>query len=127
MAFNFISSEIDSEYLNTLYDGETDILTSVFEEYLATHEEMVAKLRTAFEGHEAQPFKEAVHKYKSTFGYAGFTGISQSMQYIENKCAFVTALNELAADFEAVMIQIENTRPIITAELQRLKSEDSAV
>jgi HPt (histidine-containing phosphotransfer) domain-containing protein len=118
--FIFNSPEIDADYLNSLYEGETDILSSVFEEYLATLDEMIDKLQTSFASNSPQLFKETIHKYKSSFGYAGFTTISKSLQYIENKCTFVNSLEELHGDFDSLLLPIRNTRDIVTHELAQL-------
>jgi HPt (histidine-containing phosphotransfer) domain-containing protein len=121
-SFIFISPEIDTEYLNTLYEGDTDILKSIFEEYLAALPETVEKLKEDFDKNDLLQLKATIHKYKSTFGYVGFTNISQSMQYLENKCSFVNEAAELEADFRKVQEQVVNTRLIVTTELAQLNN-----
>jgi HPt (histidine-containing phosphotransfer) domain-containing protein len=117
----FKSPEIDAEYLNTLYEGDKDILVPVFEEYLSTLPEILEKLSEGFRSNQPALMKQVAHKYKSTFSYTGFTNISQSMKYIEEKCGFLTSLDELKADFEQAISQIEGTKFILENELQALR------
>lgn len=121
MAFIFNNPEIDAEYLNSLYDGDRELLISVFEEYSDALPATVEHLAADFQKNDPVLFKQTVHGYKGSFGYTGFSNISQSMQYIENKVAYLDDLEEIRAEFELVLQQVKHSGKIIQEELAQLK------
>lgn len=121
MPFIFTSSEIDADYLNTLYEDDEELLVSVFEEFLVALPATIHQLRSDFEKNDLALLKQSVHACKGAFGYAGFSNISQSMQYLENKIAFVGSTSEIQPEFTELLQQVAQTGDIIRNELQQFK------
>ncbi|MBL7729042.1 MAG: Hpt domain-containing protein [Dinghuibacter sp.] len=121
MAFIFTSAEIDAEYLNNLYDGDMDLLVSVFEEFVAVLPATIDQLDTDYNKNDPALLKQSLHGCKGAFGYTGFSSISQSMQYLENKLAFISSVSEIQPEFKELMKQVGETGNIIRNELAQLK------
>jgi hypothetical protein len=115
--FNFTHEQIDGTFLYTMYDGDIEILKSVFEEFVTNHDDTVEKLEGAYKTNNPQELGTTIHKFKPTFSYTGFTDIVQSLQYLENKCTLIIEVGEIESDFEAVLTKIKTTKHIISEEL----------
>ncbi len=115
--FNFTHEQIDGTFLYTMYDGDIEILKSVFEEFVTNHDDTVEKLVAAYNSNSPQELGTTIHKFKPTFSYTGFTDIVQSLQYLENKCTSINGVIEIRPDFDAALAKIKLTKHIITEEL----------
>jgi hypothetical protein len=119
--FIFSSPEIDGHYLSALYEGDADILKSVFLEFLSSLQEAITRIENSFNTGNQLEYKTVLHKYKSSFGYVGLTGTLQYMQELEDKTVFVSNTNDLAGEHQKLMEQIKPSAVIIANELSRMK------
>jgi HPt (histidine-containing phosphotransfer) domain-containing protein len=115
--FNFTHEEIDGTFLYTMYDGDIEILKSVFEEFVSNHDDTIEKLESAYSTNNPAELGTTIHKFKPTFSYTGFSKIVQSLQLLESKCAQIEDFTEIEHEFVTVLAKIRLTKQIISDEL----------
>jgi HPt (histidine-containing phosphotransfer) domain-containing protein len=113
---------LDVEFLQSLYDNDTAYACEVFSTFLSGIENLLAEVQHAFEEKDIVIFKRVLHSIKPTFSYVGLTGITSSMEALENKCAQIINLSECEQEFAALMHNIHQKLPVVNNELSRLKS-----
>jgi hypothetical protein len=115
--FNFIHPDIDGAYLLEMYEGDKDILTAVFEEFLNNHDQMVTELEEIFAVAPVEKLQVYIHKHKPVFGYVGLTNLLQDLQLFEHKCGFYSKNIDLEVDFFIILEKIKQSKHIISTEL----------
>ena len=120
------NKELDTAFLDELYDGDTVYAETVFSEFLQDINPYWQQVQLAYDREDIQVLKAAVHKCKTLFGYVGCTHVQQQFQFYENQCTTEPTIAALQTGFEHLMHSKEATRLIIEGEIRRLKLFNSS-
>lgn len=115
---------LDITFLNSIYEGDTEHAALVFGQYLQDLSVTVDHLKVCYQSGNPESLRQAVHKAKPVFSYVGLTELSQKMTVLEQNCSRAVIIADIGADLNAVLEEIQNTRPLIVSEWDRLKQSN---
>jgi HPt (histidine-containing phosphotransfer) domain-containing protein len=120
-AFAF-DTRLDTEYLQSLYEGDTTYAAEIFQQFLNNYPEQWKELETNLTRGDIQSYKGNIHKMKASFSFVGLTQLTQKAQLVEQYCTGDHDANTLAAmqhEFKTLFLELI---PIVENELKRLKA-----
>ena len=119
-AFVF-NTEIDVNYLNSLYGDDFVYLQEVFETVLSDYQSLTDNIEYSYSSGNLVALRSAVHKIKPVFGFVGLTAVQQQCQLFEQICGAAGSPDILAGDFETLKNKIFQSKQIIEEEKKKLE------
>lgn len=116
-------NELDVKYLSTLYENNISYAADLFEIFLKTVMDEVAKIKVLVNAHDWEQLKFQVHKLKPNFAMVGLTWITNKMQQLENTLNdsnTIPSAADIAATFAGISADLDKFYPIIKAEYDRM-------
>ena len=119
-AFVF-NTEIDVNYLNSLYGDDYNYLQEVFNTVLEEYVSLTDNIEYSYSSGNLTALKSSVHKIKPVFGFVGLTEVQQLCLRFEQICGTVSSVDQLAGDFETLKNKIFQSKQIIEEEKKKLE------
>jgi HPt (histidine-containing phosphotransfer) domain-containing protein len=119
-AFVF-NTEIDKNYLESLYGDDYIYLQEVFNTVLNDYQSLTDNIEYSYSSGNLTALKAAVHKIKPVFGFVGLTDVQQQCQQFEKICNSAGSPNELAGDFETLKNKLSQSKQILEEEKKKLE------
>ncbi len=119
-AFVF-NTEIDKNYLESLYGDDYIYLQEVFNTVLNDYQSLTDNIEYSYSSGNLTALKAAVHKIKPVFGFVGLTAVQQQCQQFEKICISAGSPNELAGDFETLKNKLSQSKQILEEEKKKLE------
>ena len=119
-AFVF-NTEIDADYLNSLYGDDYNYLQEVFNTVLEEYVALTDNIEFSYSSGNLTALKAAVHKIKPVFGFVGLTEVQQLCQHFEKICANASSADQLSGEFETLKNKIHQSKLIIEEEKKKLE------
>ena len=113
---------LDTEYLESIYEGDKDYAAVVFEQFLLGYPEQLVAIEDSFERKDIIVYKGNIHKIKATFSFVGLSKLTALADNIEKNCGEnydANTLSDLHIDFKN---NLNELIPIIEQELTRLQA-----
>ena len=118
----FFDKRLDTEYLETIYEGDKDYAAVVFEQFLLSYPEQIAAINESFAQQNIVAYKGNIHKIKATFSFVGLTTLTSLAEIIEKNCGEnydINTLSTLHIDFKNNLLELI---PIVEEELKKLQA-----
>jgi HPt (histidine-containing phosphotransfer) domain-containing protein len=115
-------TRLDTEYLETIYEGDKDYAAVVFEQFILSYPEQLAAIEESFAKEDIIAYKGHIHKIKATFSFVGLTKLTNQCEAIEKNCGENYDLNTLTLlhiDFKNMLTE---QIPIVQEELLKLQA-----
>jgi HPt (histidine-containing phosphotransfer) domain-containing protein len=115
-------NRLDTEYLQSIYEGDKDYASVVFEQFVLTYPELIKEIDESFAKKDIIAYKGHVHKIKATFSFVGLTILTNKAEFVEKSCIEnydVNTLTTLHNDFRTSLTELI---PIVEEELKRLQA-----
>jgi HPt (histidine-containing phosphotransfer) domain-containing protein len=119
------NTEIDTNYLQSLYGEDYVYLQEVFATVLNDYESLKDNMEYSYSSGNLASLKSAVHKIKPVFGFVGLTAVQQECQQFEDACGTASSPDLLARDFEQLKNRISQSKQILEEELKKLEIYNS--
>ena len=114
--------ELDTNFLQDLFDGDLEYATQVFGDFLQSLPEYWMEVETAFASGNLVTLKAAVHKCKTLFGYVGHTKLLHLLQAFESLCGTAREIEAVAVEYRELNIKKEQGTEMIKEEFKRLQA-----
>jgi HPt (histidine-containing phosphotransfer) domain-containing protein len=116
-------TQLDSAFLEAVYEGNTDTAITVFEQYLQELPADMNELSECFESGDSEAFRRLIHKQKVRFSYVGLTDVTAQLNALEQKCASTSNIKIHQAEVETVFGRIHSATESVRDILKRLKQQ----
>lgn len=113
---------LDTDFLNSLYEDDTEYASIVFEQFLNSSKEQLKEMDTYFTEGNIELFKQRVHKMKPTFSFVGLTKLTAKAEQIENACKQTTEIHSIKPLYTDFINAFNLMLPVVESEFERLKS-----
>ena len=113
------NSEVDSEYLFSLYENDYQYIEEIFKTTLDQLNTVVPEIPGAFASNDITEVKKRVHKIKPAFGFTGFLETEQACKEFEDACTEKTT--ELTDLYNRFWIILSDTMRIMQSQYDQLK------
>jgi HPt (histidine-containing phosphotransfer) domain-containing protein len=114
-------TRLNTDYLQSLYEGDTEYAAVIFEQFLQSHPTHWQELEESMAKKDIKACKGNIHKMKASFSFVGLTWLTEKAQILEQYCTDnndINAIITLVGNFKA---SIDESVPIIKQELQRMR------
>ncbi|MFT6477904.1 MAG: PAS domain S-box-containing protein [Spirosomataceae bacterium] len=111
-----VSVEIDSEVIDSVYNGDKEFQQIVFESFAEEIAPQVEKLRDAYNSKDIEAVGKAAHQMKPTFGMVGLPKYQKDLETIEKK---IKADNILPEPEEQLLKDFLNDVPQIIITIKK--------
>ncbi len=115
-------NRLDTEYLESIYEGDKDYAAVVFEQFMLGYSEQLASIENSFSNKNIVAYKGHIHKIKATFSFVGLTKLTALAEIIEQNCGGNYDLNTLSILHIDFKNNLDELIPIIEEELKRLQA-----
>jgi HPt (histidine-containing phosphotransfer) domain-containing protein len=115
------NTEIDANYLNSLYGDDFVYLQEIFDTVLNDYGSLTDNIEYSYSTGNLAALKAAVHKIKPVFGFVGLTAVQQQCQQFENICTSVNSPDGLAGEFETLKNKLSESKNLIEEEKKKLE------
>jgi HPt (histidine-containing phosphotransfer) domain-containing protein len=115
-------TRLDTEYLESIYEGDKDYAAVVFEQFVLSYPEQLAAIEDSFAKEDIVAYKGHIHKIKATFSFVGLTKLTALCEVIEKNCGENYDLNTLSTLHSDFKNNLSELIPIIEEELKRLQA-----
>jgi hypothetical protein len=115
-------NRLDTEYLESIYEGDKDYAAVVFEQFILTYPEQLAAIDESFAKEDIVAYKGHIHKIKATFSFVGLTTLTSKAEIVEKNSGEnydLGTLTTLHNDFKNSLTELI---PIVEEELKRLQA-----
>jgi HPt (histidine-containing phosphotransfer) domain-containing protein len=115
-------NRLDTEYLESIYEGDKDYAAVVFEQFILTYPEQIAAINESFTNEDIVAYKGHIHKIKATFSFVGLTTLTRKAELVEKNSGEnydLATLTTLHNDFKNSLTELI---PIVEQELKRLQA-----
>ena len=86
------NDRLDTEFLNSLYEEDTEYAAIVFEQFLHSYKKQVEEIEDSFVKGDLQIFRQKIHKMKPTFSFVGLTQLTEKAAQLEKNCSLLTEI-----------------------------------
>lgn len=101
------------------YGNSINDIIEIFDEYLASQDEMLQSLCTAFLS-GSRSMSNCLHFHASIFTYVGFPQLTQDCIVLENECRSNISSSDLELKFNLLVKKIKKSNMLIKQEMSRL-------
>jgi HPt (histidine-containing phosphotransfer) domain-containing protein len=115
-------TRLDTEYLETIYEGDKDYAAVVFEQFILSYPEQLVAIDESFAKEDIIAYKGHIHKIKATFSFVGLTELTTQCEVIEKNCGENYDLNTLSLSHIGFKNTLAKLIPIVEEELKRLQA-----
>lgn len=117
------NNDLDVKYLTDLYESNISYAADLFEIFIRTIRDEVAKLSVMVDQHEWEKMKFQVHKLKPNFAMVGLTWISAKMQELENYLRINEELHsgDIALLFNEIQEEVNKFYPLVEEEYGKMR------
>lgn len=117
------NNDLDVRYLTDLYESNISYAADLFEIFIRTIRDEIAKLQTMVDNHEWEAMKFQVHKLKPNFAMVGLTWISAKMQELENYLRINQDLHstEICRLFDEITADVNRYYPVVEEEYGKMR------
>jgi HPt (histidine-containing phosphotransfer) domain-containing protein len=115
-------NRLDTEYLQSIYEGDKDYAGIVFEQFVLSYPEQWAAIEESFAKEDIKTYKSHIHKIKATFSFVGLTTLTSKAEIVEKNSVEgydLYTLTTLHNDFKNSLTELI---PIVEEELKRLQA-----
>jgi HPt (histidine-containing phosphotransfer) domain-containing protein len=114
-------NRLDIEYLQSLYEGDTEYAAVIFEQFLQNYPAQWQELEESIASGDIQAYKGHIHKMKASFSFVGLTQLTQKAQVIEQHCTGNYDVDTITALQQGFRTSLAELIPIVEDELKRLQ------
>ena len=117
------NKDLDVKYLTELYESNISYAADLFEIFIRTIREEVAKLSVMVDNRDWEQIRFQVHKLKPNFAMVGLTWITAKMQELENYLRVNQELHgeELSRLFNEIQEEVKKFYPLIEGEYNKMR------
>jgi HPt (histidine-containing phosphotransfer) domain-containing protein len=116
----YFHPNLDAAFLNSVYQGDAENASYIFELYLAELPGTLASIREAMAKNDSGSLFEIVHKTKTSFSFVGLTHIAILMEVLEKAARDSADTSGLKDDVDNLVAEINQSTPLIEMEYARL-------
>lgn len=109
----------EKETIARFYGNSSNDILEILEEYLASQEEMLQSLCTAFLS-GSRSLSNCLHFHSSVFTYVGFPQLTRDFVLLELECKASISSAELETKFDVLVGKIKQCNRLIQHEIERL-------
>ncbi|WP_143307286.1 PAS domain-containing hybrid sensor histidine kinase/response regulator [Chitinophaga vietnamensis] len=115
--------DLDVQYLTELYENNISYAADLFEIFIRTIRDEIAKLREMVDEHDWESMKFQVHKLKPNFAMVGLTWITDKMQALENylRTDQEHHLADISKLFNEISTEVDKFYPVVDEEFQKMR------
>jgi HPt (histidine-containing phosphotransfer) domain-containing protein len=122
----FIFNEkLDADYLYSLYEDDYQYIEEIYQTTLAHFNEDLNSIKNAYQTNNISDLKKAIHKMKPTFGFVGLPLVQNICKEFEDFCQKATSSNDLASEYQQIVVTLAESRELIASEYNKLKEFNS--
>ncbi|PUZ24239.1 PAS domain S-box protein [Chitinophaga costaii] len=118
-------SALDTKFLDALYENNLGYASDLFEVFVKTIHEEMAKIKTLLEEKDWEGMGFQVHKLKPNFSMVGLTAIAANMQTLENYLKS-NQLNKHLPEIPGLFAEVESAlaanMPVVEEELKKMRA-----
>ncbi|MFY0254226.1 response regulator [Chitinophaga sp. 30R24] len=117
------NNELDVKYLTNLYENNISYAADLFEIFIRTIREEIAKLNVMVENDDWEQMKFQVHKLKPNFSMVGLTWISAKMQELENLLRInqEASHDEISCLFDEIREEVNKYYPLVEDDYHKMR------
>jgi HPt (histidine-containing phosphotransfer) domain-containing protein len=116
------NSRLNTEYLESIYEGDKDYAAIVFEQFILSYPEQFAAIEDSFAKKDIIAYKGHIHKIKATFSFVGLSTLTTLCETIEKNCGENYDLYTLSTLHNDFKNNLDELIPIVEEELKRLQA-----
>lgn len=116
------SSNLDTEFLNSIYEGDKEHAQMIFEKFLASIGSQLEEIEAGYLVSDIELFRTKMHKLKPMLSFVGLTSLTAEAEIIEKKCKVIDDISVVAAAYQSFKGNLREMIPVIENELERLKT-----
>ena len=113
---------LDTDFLESIYDGDTEHACIIFEQFLSTSTAQLADINCSYEAGDVAEFRRKMHKIKPVFSFVGATPLTKKAETIEKKCLEITAVENISNLYTAFLREVEIYLPLVKNEYTKLRA-----
>ncbi len=113
---------LDSDFLNSIYDGDTEHAAVIFEQFLNTYTVQLADINTSYQTGDVAEFRRKMHKIKPVFSFVGATVLTKQAEIIEKKCLEITSVENISHLYVLFLQELEIYLPLVKSEYLKLSA-----
>ena len=121
-SFTF-DQRLDSEYLETLYEDDTEYASMIFTQFLETAPGLMDEIEESYVSGTVEVFRQKVHKLKPAFSYVGLTQLTVKAETLEKKCKEVSNISSVSDLYMELKFGYSENITIIENEVKRLNEQ----
>ena len=121
-SFTF-DQRLDSEYLVSIYEDDTEYASMIFTQFLETAPSIMNEMEESYVSGIVENFRQKVHKLKPTFSYVGLTQLTIKAEVLEKKCREVSNISGLSDLYRELKSGYSENVAIIENEVKRLNEQ----
>ena len=115
-SFSF-SQQLDTKYLEELYDGDYEYAASIFETFLEHTVPEMQALRALIEQEDWEKIKKLAHKLKPSFAMVGLKDLERKMYLLEYE---VTERKEALCTLSEIETSLQQSIPVVRTDLEKM-------
>lgn len=117
------NNDLDVKYLTDLYESNISYAADLFEIFIRTIREEVAKLSVMVNNRDWEQIRFQVHKLKPNFAMVGLTWITAKMQELENYLRVNQEMHgeEISRLFNEIQEEVKKFYPLIEVEYNKMR------
>ena len=119
--FSF-SSELDREFLGSIYPDNNNHAEIVFENFLNYIHPELNDIELSYHAGDVESFRMKIHKLSPVLSYVGLTNLTTQADLIEENCLANAGKNELSVMYSNFKIELKRMIPVIENEYLNLKA-----
>lgn len=117
-----LNSQLDKNYLESLYGNDLSCIIEVFESYLVHTKSEFEKAENDFINKQLKELRLTLHKMKPTFSFVGLPVVTSKTQEVIELCDTVSDFSEVEPQCIILLAEIKKSFSLIEAETTRLKN-----
>ncbi len=114
------SDKLDTEFLNSIYDGDIEHAQVVFEQFLTMAPAQIQEIETSYKNGDLEMFRQKTHKLKPVFSFVGLTKMTEEAERLEKSCKEVSDVFALKEKYELFMLNYKASFKIIEVEISNM-------
>ena len=122
LSFEF-DQRLDTEYLVTIYEDDTEYASMIFTQFLETAPAIMKEIEESYVSGSIESFRQKVHKLKPAFSYVGLTKLTGQAEVLEKKCKGISTISDLTDLYGELKSNYSQNLPIIENEVRRLNEQ----
>jgi hypothetical protein len=118
--------QIDETILKSYYDGSSELILEVFNEFLQSYTEITDNLNTSFQNKDYTALTGYLHFHGPMFSYLGLPNIALKFKELEIAYNNTTDYDALVPQYTELMHQIEQSEKAVAQKKEAILAAENA-